>query len=94
MYSPIKLATALALATFFTSSLTLANPAGTTSLAAAQLDADVGAFIQDTEPNRCCTPGCEYCSTILCEVEGCRDPMYTSCCNYALRSPVPPKTIS
>jgi hypothetical protein len=77
MLSLIKLATALALATFFAS--TLANPAGTISLAAAQLDADVGASIQDTEPNRCCTAGCEYCSTILCEVEGCRDPLVRPC---------------
>ncbi|KAK1827469.1 hypothetical protein QBC39DRAFT_385810 [Podospora conica] len=85
-------ATALALATFFASAL--ANPAGPGIAAMAKLDAEVGASIKDTEPNRCCTPNCEYCSTILCETEGCRDPFYTSCCNYALRSDPPPRIIT
>lgn len=79
MFSPINLAKALAFATLLTSSLTLANPVGTTDAAAAKLDAEVGFSILGNEPNRCCTPRCEYCSTILCEDIGCRDSFVRFC---------------
>lgn len=87
MFSPTNLAKALAFATLLTSSLTLANPVGTSDIAAAKLDAEVGVSILGDEPNRCCTPGCEYCSTLLCVDVGCRDSFVSPypalpCCSW------------
>lgn len=73
MLSPTTLAKALAFATLLASSLTLASPVGPSDTAAAKLDAEAGFSVLGDEPNRCCTPGCEYCSTILCVDVGCRD---------------------